>query len=103
MSTSQSFPPFSRISPRRNNALPPPNPHPVVNQPSAQELCKYLREIKVAKALGSGLWWGSRFQGRGMMRRFRKRIATDSTKYSCLVDRDGKESCEGSQMRKVDC
>ena len=23
--------------------------------------------------------------------------------YSCLVDRDGKESCEGSQMRNLDC
>jgi hypothetical protein len=72
-----------------------------VNQTSVQSLFKYLREEKAGHPLGSlevlvGNW-EDRFQGGGMLERLRKRVA----RYTCEVDEDGMEVCEGRQMRNV--
>jgi len=74
---------------------------PFVNQTSVRDLFEYLRQEKEGQPLGElevlvGNWEG-RFEAGGMMERMRKRVA----RYTCEMDGDGKEICEGKQMRNV--
>jgi hypothetical protein len=70
-----------------------------VNETSVQDLFKSLRREKVGEQLGRlevlvGIW-ESRFEGRDLAGRLRKRVA----RYTCDVDEDGREMCKGKQMR----
>lgn len=70
---------------------------PLVNQTSVLNLFKHLREEKQGQPLGRFEVlvgnWESRFEGGGMAERTRKKVA----RYSCSVDRDGREVCEGKR------